>query len=119
MHAVRRVGLIFLLLTVVATAADNKLGIRDVYKITFTSPVRIGATVLPQGRYVVRHKMEGQDHLMVFQQEGSTQTFTTKCTLVSLPQKAEQTQSVFEVNASNDRVLKELIFRGDSAKHVF
>ena len=119
MKAVKRLGFLLCVLSVVAMAAENKMGIREVYKVTFTSPVRIGATVLPQGNYVVRHKMEGQEHLMVFQQEGRTQTFTTKCTLVPLTEKASHSQSVFEVTTSNDRVLKELTFRGDTAKHVF
>lgn len=118
MQVVKRFGLLFCLFTVAAMAADNKLGIREVYEVTFSSPVRIGTTVLPEGQYVVRHKMEGQEHLMIFQQQKSSQTYTTKCTLVPLPKKAEQTQSVFEVTA-NDRVLKELVFRGDTAKHVF
>ncbi len=119
MRVVKCLGIVVCLLSIVALAAEKKLGIRDVYKVTFSSPVRIGATLLPQGHYVVRHKMDGQEHLMIFQQEGSTQTFTTKCTLVPLTAKAPQSQSVFEVNASNDRVLKELVFQGDTAKHVF
>jgi hypothetical protein len=42
-----------------------------------------------------------------------------KCTLVPLPQKAAADQTIYQLNASNERVLQELVFRGDSAKHVF
>ena len=119
MRAVKYLVFLLCVLSVVAMAADNTMGIREVNNVTFSSPIRIGTTVLPEGKYVVRHKMDGQEHLMVFQLERSAQTFTTKCTLVPLPKKAEQTQSVYEVTASNDRVLKELVFRGDTAKHVF
>ena len=119
MRFMKLLGLVMCALTVIAMAGENKLGIKDVYKVNFSTPVRIGSAVLPQGQYVVRHKMEGEEHLMVFQREHSKDMITTKCTLVPLTKKAEQTQTVFEVTASNDRVLKELVFRGDLAKHVF
>jgi hypothetical protein len=35
--------------------------------------------------------------------------------LVTLP----RTETIYAVNASNERVLQELTFRGDTAKHVF
>ena len=42
-----------------------------------------------------------------------------KCNLVKLAQKANQTRTVYETNPANERVLRELEFRGDTAKHVF
>ena len=42
-----------------------------------------------------------------------------KCTLVPLPEKALETEKHFELNAANERVLHELIFKGDRSKHVF
>jgi hypothetical protein len=42
-----------------------------------------------------------------------------KCQLVPLPEKAGETQKIYVVSAANERVLQTLIFRGDSAKHVF
>jgi hypothetical protein len=63
--------------------------------------------------------MEGQEHVMVFQRVIGKNEFKVKCTLVPLPKKADQDQSTFEVNAANEKVLQELQFSGDSAKHVF
>jgi hypothetical protein len=37
---------------------------------------------------------------------------------VPLERKAEQSQTVYQI-AGNDRIVQELVFRGDTAKHVF
>ena len=103
-----------------ATAADNNMGIHEVSQITFVAPVRIGSSVLPAGDYQVRHIMDGQDHVMVFQLlRGKSPEVKVKCMLVQLGKKADQTRTVYELNAQNERVLQELVFRGDTAKHVF
>jgi len=114
------VALIVFALTLTATAGQNSLGISDVARVTFTTPVRVGTTLLPAGDYTVRHTMEGQEHVMVFKlTSGKASEVKAKCTLVSLGKKADQTRTVYQVNASNERVLRELVFRGDTAKHVF
>ena len=105
-----------LALGAIAVAGSNSMGIRDVNKVTFVAPMRVGTVVLPAGDYVVRHTMEGQAHVMVFQR---LHEFKVKCTLVPLPQKANNNQAIYELNAGNERVLQELVFEGDSAKHVF
>ena len=59
---------------------------------------------------------------MVFKQLNAKQTpveVRVKCSLVPLAAKADQTQQIFALNAANERVLHELVFRGDTAKHVF
>jgi hypothetical protein len=103
-----------------AAAEEKNLGIHDVSRITFVAPMRVGTTLLPAGDYLVRHTMEGQEHIMVFQAvRGKTPEVKVKCTLVPLAQKAEQTQTIYQLNAANERVLQELVIRGDMAKHVF
>jgi len=42
-----------------------------------------------------------------------------KYTLVQLGKKAEQTRTVYAVNAAKERVLQELVLEGDTEKHVF
>jgi hypothetical protein len=42
-----------------------------------------------------------------------------KCTLVPLGAKADKDQKIYLLNAANVRVLQEMVFKGDSAKHVF
>ncbi len=101
-----------------AGAADKNLGIQDTYHVTFDTPIRVGTALLPAGDYAIHHTMEGQDHIMVFQ-KGKEPAVKVKCTLVPLPQKAAATETIYVRNAANERVLQELVFRGDAAKHVF
>ena len=107
-----------LVLTAISLASDNKLGIHEVATVSFTSAVRVGATVIPAGEYTVRHTMEGQDHVMTFSRTGKKDVFKVKCTLVALEHRASQDQQTVEISG-NEKVLRELIFSGDSAKHVF
>jgi hypothetical protein len=103
-----------------ASAGTKDLGIRDVYHVTFAQPVHVGTTLLPAGDYTIRHEMEGQDHFMVFEKDGKKGSdVKAKCTLVPLQHKAPRTETIYGLNASNERVLQELTFRGDTAKHVF
>ena len=72
------------------------------------------------GEYVVRHTMEGQEHVMVFAPiKNQKEEVKAKCKLVPLERKADQSMTIFEVNAAKERVLHELVVRGDTAKHVF
>lgn len=119
MRFLRVLGLLMLALCVVALAKDNSMGIHEVSRVTFDAPIHIGTALLPAGDYVVRHTMEGQDHIMVFQRKPGKEEFKVKCTLVPLAKRAEQDQTIYQFNASNERVLQELVFHGDTAKHVF
>jgi hypothetical protein len=111
---------LFSVLVAMAAAEEKNLGIRDVSRVTFVAPMRVGTVLLPAGDYLVRHTMEGQEHVMVFQAvRGKAPEVKVKCTLVPLAQRAERTQTIYILNAANERVLQELIFRGDMAKHVF
>ena len=107
-----------LVLTAISLASENKLGIHDVAKVRFTSAVRVGETVTPAGEYTVRHTMEGEDHIMTFTRPGKKDVFKVKCTLVALEHRASQDQQIVEISG-NEKILRELIFSGDSAKHVF
>jgi hypothetical protein len=118
MRLLRFLGLLVCVCSVMAVAADNNLGIKEVNRVKFDTAVRIGSVSLPAGEYVVRHTMQGDEHVMVFQRQISNNEFKVKCTLVPLAQKASQTQTVYEI-AGNERIVQEMVFRGDKAKHVF
>ena len=110
-----------LAISVVASAARNQFGVADTRSTTFDSAVRIGDVLLPKGEYKVLHTMSGDTHIMVFQQQRTKNPAEAKvkCTLVRLAGKAPRTERLFTVNNSNERVLHELTFEGDTAKHVF
>ena len=103
------------------SAAENQSEIRDSYRVNFSENVRVADTLLPQGNYEIRHVMEGSDHIMVFRQLGTKKPVEVraKCTLVPLSAKADKDQKIYVLNAANERVLQELVFKGDRAKHVF
>ncbi|MGB7555419.1 MAG: hypothetical protein WBM04_13685 [Candidatus Korobacteraceae bacterium] len=103
---------------VLLPARDNPMGIKDKQDITLSAPTLVGGTVLPAGDYKVTHEMQGQTHIMIFKQSHGTAEVKTKCTLVPLNEKAQDTRQLYETNAKNEKVLMEMIFRGDTAKHV-
>jgi ABC-type oligopeptide transport system substrate-binding subunit len=103
------------------SAAENQIGIEDSYKVNFSEQFRVADTLLPKGDYQIRHVMEGADHIMVFTQLGTKKPVEVraKCTLVPLAEKADKSEKTFILNAANERVLQELVFKGDRARHVF
>jgi len=102
-------------------AKQNKFGVADVRKVSFSSPMRVGDTVLPQGDYEVRHVMEADNHVMAFKQLGPNKPAQARvpCKLVPLKAKADRDQLIYVVNAANEKVLQTLRFKGDTAEHVF
>ena len=103
------------------SAKQNQYGVADSRQITFDTPMRVGDVLLPSGEYQVLHTMDGDMHVMVFKQlkTKNPSEAKIKCQIVPLQAKADQTQKTYIVNASNERVLQTLVFRGDTAKHVF
>jgi hypothetical protein len=119
MNLLKVVGLVLLLLSLPAMASGDAMGIHDVSHVWLDQPTRIGPVVLPAGDYTIRHSMEGGDHVMAFENASRKTVFKVKCTLVPLGHKASQDQSIFEMRSGSERILHELVFRGDTAKHVF
>ena len=124
MRPIKFAGLIVLicaLMSTLAVAGQNPMGISDTYRVSFVQPVRIADTLLPEGNYEIRHVMEGDNHIMVFHQLGVKKPLEVraKCTLVPLSEKAKDSQKRYVQNAKNEWVLQELTFKGDRAKHVF
>jgi hypothetical protein len=110
-----------LLLAVCAVAGQNSIGVADRYQVTFNEKVLVADTLLPSGDYEIRHVMEGPNHIMVFQQLGVSHPIQVraKCTLVALSAGAVESQKIYALNSANERILKELTFKGDRASHLF
>ena len=109
------------MLGVFAMAGQNQLGVANSYQVSFSEKVWVANTLLPAGDYEIRHVMDGQNHIMVFRQLRVRKAVEVRatCTLVSLTEKAGDSRKIYALNAANERVLHELIFKGDGAKHVF
>jgi hypothetical protein len=119
MRFLKGLGILLLMLGAIAVAKDNKLGIHEVSQVKFDTAVHVGNAVLPAGEYTIRHTMAGEEHVMVFKRNGAKEEFKVKCTLVALEKRAPRDEAMYHVDASNGKVLQELVFAGDTAKHVF
>jgi len=104
--------------TILMVAKDNPMGIAQKQEITFTGPTLVGGSLLPAGDYTVLHQMQGTEHIMIFKQVGGKAEAKAKCNLVPLAENFKTTEQRYTENAKNERVLVEMTFRGDSAKHV-
>jgi hypothetical protein len=110
--------MVTLCLSVIMAATDNPMGIATKQTVTLYGPAYVGGTLLPAGAYKVTHEMQGTTHIMIFKQIGGKAEVKTTCTLVPLGEKATRTEQRFVENANNQKVLAELVFKGDTAKHV-
>ena len=104
--------------TTLLAAKDYPMGIAPKQEITFTAPTVVGGSLLPSGDYTVLHEMQGTTHIMIFKQIGGKAEAKSKCSLVPLPAKAKTTAQRYDENSKNERVLVEMVFKGDTAKHV-
>ncbi len=111
------IGLVLVLIGSLA-AKDNSMGIATKQTINFTEPTVVAGSLLPAGDYNVTHEMQGQTHIMIFKQINGTAEVKAKCTLEPLASKASRSEQRFKENAKNQRVLVEMTFYGDKAKHV-
>ena len=117
------IALFVLCVSGLLVAADlNKFGVADQRQVTFYDPVKIGDTVVPPGEYKVLHTMEGDNHIMVFQQQNvskkSQATAKIKCDLKPLEKAADQNLIGYK-NEGPNRTLNFLQFKGDKAVHQF
>jgi hypothetical protein len=104
--------------TTLLVAKDNAMGVANSRDITLSAPTVVAGTLLPSGEYKVLHEMEGNTHYMIFKQVDGKAQVKAKCNLVPLTEKAKSTEQRYTENAKNERVLVEMTFRGDTAKHV-
>jgi hypothetical protein len=124
MRSVKTVALVVVCVLGVAvmlSAGPNKFGVANTQFVNFDEPISVGNVVLPKGEYRITHTMEGENHIMVFTQQRvkNPAEARVKCTLVTLPAKAERNETFYTHDAANQHVLVEMTFKGDSAKHVF
>src|SRR5437763_14129288 len=96
--------------TMLLQATDNPMGIAPKQTMNLSQLPVIGGSLLPAGQYKVTHEMQGQTHIMNFQQVGGKATATSKCNLVPLTEKATKSEQRFTDNVKNERMLTQLTF---------
>lgn len=109
-------------LGVMFASSLNQYGVADKQNVTFYTQVKIGDTIVPAGDYRVLHNMEGDDHVMVFEQKdvpkGKGALVKVKCTMKPLTETAKNSEQHFR-NDDGVQVLTMLQFKGDKAQHIF
>lgn len=84
--------------------------------MTLTTPLRVGTTLLKPGNYVFQHKVEGEDHIVIFQRAGN-EVARVKCTLEPLSEKAKRT-ALYTHEEAGEGVLDAVEVEGENVKHV-
>lgn len=114
----RKTALLLLTLLGLGTMiwAQQAAGFKGTRTVTLSEQARVGTELLPAGEYKLTHTMEGAEHIMVFKQ--GKQEYRVKCNLEPLNAKADATQAWYEADASGQRLLQAIVFRGDTVKHV-
>jgi hypothetical protein len=108
---------IALMLVVSAMAADApNQDVGKSWHVTFNSPMRVGATLLPAGDYKVQHLKDGDGHVLVFKGDNK-QVAKVACTMEPLSEKPKYTRLTFDNNSAGERVLKGIAFEGDHYVH--
>lgn len=99
--------------------------------IQLLRPLRVGETILPPGRYVVRHCAASDGHVLVFRQREARRTATytylgrvgpevarIPCHLVPLSEAADRTAVYTTLNRDGTAELRRLTIRGERVQHV-
>lgn len=95
-------------------AADMKWQPRNV---KFADAALVGNTVLPAGEYKVEHRVNGDEHIMVFTNvDDKNVRAESKCHMVRSQRKELRSVQAFEL-VNGQQTLKTLIFKGDTFVH--
>jgi hypothetical protein len=84
----------------------------------FSSPLRVGETVLQPGQYQFMHTLEGDDHVVAFLTTAGKEVARVKCKLEPLGEKAKVTAIHTSPGTSGERILTAVQVRGENAKHI-
>jgi hypothetical protein len=92
-------------------------GPASTYRVQFTDDVKVGDVVLKAGDYKVIHQMQGEQHIMIFEQ-GKKEVAKVPCTIEKLKTKASRSEQYFETQ-NGVKLLKALVFSGETIQHNF
>ncbi len=111
------IPLVVIALAAACFAAGPTVSAKYERNVNFIENVKVGDVVLKAGEYTVTHQMEGDNHIMIFEQHNQ-QVAKVKCTIEDLKVKNGRTEQYFKI-VNGERVLVGLAFQGDSIRHNF
>ena len=120
MNRVPKILVFVLLLTIAAgaLAADTsspRAG--KTWSITLYDSTKVGTTMLPRGTYKAQHLVDGDNHVLVFKDEGNKEKARVNCTIEKLGSKSADTEYYTDKNDAGENVLQSVVFAGDRYKH--
>lgn len=99
-------------------------------EVHFTSPVKVGDTVLKPGMYQVQHVEEGGDHVFVFREMSmpagykmsntpvGKEVARVKCRIEPATKKVSNTKIIFRTNAAGEKEISEVQVAGEAFRHL-
>ncbi len=119
----KRTFLIAVLILIVATmafAGDPMHSAKWSRDVKFYESVHAGTVAIPAGDYRVQHEMDGSKHIMVFTRIGKwSEHYRVECTMVTMEQKASSDALAIRPDASGQKNLLSMVFKGEDIRHVF
>jgi hypothetical protein len=113
---------LLLLVSIAAMAGEHHSDVIKVGKkgeVTFSKETKVGDLTLKPGRYVVQHRVQGEEHFVHFvSQSGSAHGGEVKCNLEPLKNKASQTAVTTEAEGAMQRIVR-IEIAGENVAHVF
>ena len=106
--------------SVPSTAAEHNHGMKVGKKgdVTFTQETRVGDLTLKPGRYIFRHRVQGEDHFVSFTTPGGEEVGEVKCRLEPLSKKVEATTLYQDPEGGVYRITK-IEVGGENVAHLF
>ena len=99
-------------------------------EVHFTSPVKVGDTVLKPGMYQVQHVEEGGNHVFVFREMSmpagykmsntpvGKEVARIKCRIEPATKKVSNTKIIFRTNAAGEKEISEVQVAGEAFRHL-
>lgn len=112
------------------TASGDTLKVGKKGEVHFTSPVKVGDTVLKPGMYQVQHVEEGSDHVIVFREMSmpagyrmnntpvGKEVARIKCKIEPVAKKVSNTAITFRTNAAGEKEITEIQVAGEAFRHL-
>jgi hypothetical protein len=93
---------------------------KEVRMVSLDANYKLAGEALSAGDYLMRHEMEGEDHVMYFKRVGKNgPEVRVICQMVKLDRPAEYSELRYTTLPNGDRLLSAIIVKGDAIKHVF
>lgn len=113
-------GIVALVMLVGVTRAADQQTIKVGKKgqIVLDKETKVGDATLMAGTYQIQHRVEGADHIVVFNSRMGMKPIEVKCKLEPLQKKASETAMFLNTADGGPRIVR-IEIAGENVAHVF